>query len=267
MDGDEFDADFGITNTQLAALDRDVANEMHQQENENQVNAELNDWSDDGFDDLSEEQYAALDQTIEEISENHQQNSETNSNNGNHDDAVTASQIDLASAIFDDDANEPMLEHLECLRSKFHHNQFRDKQWEIIDTVMNKKQDVCAVMATGYGKSLCFQFPAVFKNGIVLVISPLIALMEAQVLTLNRASIKACLVGTAQTDKHIHMRINRGEFNIIYSSPEFLQTRQGQKMLLSLKNRLILVAVDGEIFLSLAYIFMIIHKCNSINFN
>lgn len=50
-----------------------------------------------------------------------------------------------------------MNDHLECLRSRFKHNSFHEKQWEIIRAVMIEKRDVCAVMATGYGKSLCFQ--------------------------------------------------------------------------------------------------------------
>lgn len=50
---------------------------------------------------------------------------------------------------------------------------------------MNLKQDNCAIMATGYGKSLCFQYPPVFMGGLSLVISPLISLMEDQVATLQ----------------------------------------------------------------------------------
>lgn len=50
---------------------------------------------------------------------------------------------------------------------------------------MIEKKDVCAIMATGYGKSLCFQFPSVYTSGITIVISPLISLMEDQVLSLK----------------------------------------------------------------------------------
>lgn len=251
MDDDEF-VDFPeITSTQLAAFEREFANDGNEQsENENQAGSsnhvEVNDWSDDGFGDLTEEQYAALDRTIEENSEHHKPN-EVNSNNVNQESVFTASQLELASAIFDDNANEPSLEHLECLRSKFHLRQFRDKQWEIIDMVMNKKRDVNAVMATGYGKSLCFQFPAVFKNGMILVICPLKSLMQAQVMLLTEAKIKACYVGSAQSDKQIYSRIENGEFNIIYSSPELIQTHNGKRMLESLVGRLMLIAVDGKL--------------------
>lgn len=72
---------------------------------------------------------------------------------------LTPEQLELAAAVFDDDDDhhEPSLEHLDCLISRFKHDRFREKQWEIIRTVMIEKRDVCAVMATGYGKSLCFQ--------------------------------------------------------------------------------------------------------------
>lgn len=91
----------------------------------------------------------------------------------------------------------------------------------------------------------CFsQFPAVYSKGMVLVISPLIALMQAQVFDLNRSNIRACLVGSAQQDPFILTRIDNGEFNIIYSSPEFLQLVNGKKLLNILQNRLLLVAID-----------------------
>lgn len=82
----------------------------------------------------------------------------------------------------------------------------------------------------------------------VLVISPLIALMRAQVLDLKKAGIPACLVGTAQKDKHILTRIQRREFNIIYCSPEYLLGGHGKQLLNILKNSLILVAIDGKIY-------------------
>ena len=80
----------------------------------------------------------------------------------------------------------------------------------------------------------------------ILVITPLIALMEAQVRSCEKANIPACLVGRAQPDPNILLRIQNGEFNIIYSSPEYLQYENGKKLLDILKNRLILIAADGK---------------------
>lgn len=267
MDGDELDDFVGISNTQFAAFDRDVASTSRVQvESENQAgnpnHAQENDWPDDEFGELTEEQCTELDRTVEEYSENHEQidgsseqirgspeqmNDNHEQNNTNQED-VTPTQLDIDLAVIfnDDDGNEPMLKHLECLKSKFHLSSFRERQWEIIHSIMNKRRDVCAVMATGYGKSLCYQFPAVYKNGMVLVVCPLIALMQAQVMAMEDLNIKACYVGSAQPDQQILARIHRGEFNIIYSSPEYLQTPNGKRMIDSLNGRLMLIAIDGE---------------------
>lgn len=194
----------------------------------------------DVLDELSEEQWSILDQKVEMRIQNQQVNQNTVSTVQSEQTAVITATVD------EDDATEPSLEHLNCLRSKFGFCQFRDKQWDIINAVMNQKRDVCAVMATGYGKSLCFQFPAVYKQKMVLVVCPLISLMRAQVIALEQLNIRACLVGTAQNDPNILSRIQNGEFRIIYSSPEFLQGNNGSTMLHLLKDRLTLIAIDGK---------------------
>lgn len=80
----------------------------------------------------------------------------------------------------------------------------------------------------------------------VLVISPLIALMEAQLFDLEAAGIPACLVGSAQSDINILSRIKKGEFKLIYCSPEYLVNSYGAELIKILEKRLILVAVDGK---------------------
>lgn len=80
---------------------------------------------------------------------------------------------------------QPQKKHFEVLKKCFGHTDFRPLQWKIISSIIYEKKDNCAIMTTGYGKSLCFQFPAVFTKGITLVISPLISLMQDQVLSLT----------------------------------------------------------------------------------
>lgn len=92
----------------------------------------------------------------------------------------------------------------------------------------------------------------------VLVITPLISLMRAQVKALNDAKIPACLVGSAQPDQRIIPKIEKGEFLLIYSSPEFLECEQGRRMLNVLKDRLILIAIDGKF---LYFVFLSKLKC------
>ncbi|KAK2563874.1 Bifunctional 3'-5' exonuclease/ATP-dependent helicase WRN [Acropora cervicornis] len=80
---------------------------------------------------------------------------------------------------------KPDSEHIEVLKKYFGHAKFRPMQWKIINEVLNHKQDICVVMATGYGKSLCYQFPSLYTGGTTAVISPLISLMEDQVAKLK----------------------------------------------------------------------------------
>lgn len=72
-------------------------------------------------------------------------------------------------------------EDLQNLKDHFGYSSFRPLQWTIINAVMNEKKDVCAVLAPGYGRSLCYQYPAMCRDGTVLVISPLIYKMEEEV--------------------------------------------------------------------------------------
>lgn len=138
----------------------------------------------------------------------------------------------------------PQPHHIQLLRTKFNHNEFRTKQWEIIRTLIIEKRDVVGVMSTGYGKSLCFQYPAVFLQGITVVVSPLIALMQDQVLSLTAAGISACLLGKAQPDKEIPSRIMAGDFRLVYASPEFLNGSNGRKLLHDARKQIRLIAID-----------------------
>lgn len=257
---------FELSDEQLATIDLAVADCIHRSNEQSDQNQSINEQTmelahdelgEDMFGEFTDTQFVELDRAIEQCSPS--RNIDDRRVHGN---LTIESQCELAMAALqddelamaalqqDEDENEPSLEHLECLRSNFGHTHFRTKQWEIIQAVMNEKRDVIAVMATGYGKSLCFQFPAVYKRSTALVISPLIALMEAQVMSLNDANIPACLVGSAQPDKQIISRIKNGqqEFRVIYSSPEFLQGHQGKTLLHALKDRLTLVAIDGWYF-------------------
>lgn len=139
---------------------------------------------------------------------------------------------------------KPQPKHLECLNAQFGHNQFRPKQWDIIRSIIEDKRDNCVVMPTGHGKSLCFQYPSVYTNGITLVVSPLISLMQDQVFALSVANITATFVGSAQTDRTIEQRIVNGEFRLVYASPEYLSGANGQELVRRLNGKLTLIAVD-----------------------
>lgn len=103
---------------------------------------------------------------------------------------------------------------------------FRPLQGEVIDNVLQGK-DTLALMPTGGGKSLCFQVPALCKEGICLVITPLISLMKDQVEHLKRKHIPALAVHSGMSGREVEMAFKNalyGNFKLLYLSPERLRT-------------------------------------------
>lgn len=119
-----------------------------------------------------------------------------------------------------------MSEALQILQKYWKHDVFRALQNEIIDSVLSG-QDTFALMPTGGGKSVCFQVPGMMKDGICLVISPLVALMKDQVAQLQKRNIKAiALTGGIKSDEMIALLDNCqfGNYKFLYLSPERLQS-------------------------------------------
>jgi ATP-dependent DNA helicase RecQ len=115
---------------------------------------------------------------------------------------------------------------LAILQKYWKHDQFRSLQNEIIDSVVSGK-DTLAILPTGGGKSICFQVPAMMKEGICLVISPLVALMKDQVANLQARDIKAiALTGGIRSEEMIDLLDNCqfGNYKFLYLSPERLQS-------------------------------------------
>ncbi|CAH1966178.1 unnamed protein product [Acanthoscelides obtectus] len=149
--------------------------------------------------------------------------------------------------IAENNVEDPTPEQLDVLLKNFGHNEFRPLQWKIISSIINRKRDNLAIMTTGYGKSLCFQYPPVYMEGIAIVISPLISLMQDQVLSLKIANIPACLLGSAnkkqgQTIKEIFENM----YKIVYLTPELCCGDMGKGLLRDMvsKLKIVLVAVD-----------------------
>lgn len=121
------------------------------------------------------------------------------------------------------------------LQDTFGLDQFRLGQKEIISSIVNNK-DVLAVLPTGGGKSLCYQLPAVHLKKLVIVISPLIALMKDQVLSLRNRGISAgCLYSgqTADEKREVFSELNKGGAFVLYLSPERAQKEGFQKWILT----------------------------------
>src|SRR5579863_3648540 len=104
------------------------------------------------------------------------------------------------------------------LRTTFGFEAFRPGQAEIVAAILDGR-DVLAVMPTGSGKSLCYQLPALLRDGLTVVVSPLIALMRNQVAQLRGYGIAAAALNSANdaTDNwSIRDRLARGALRLVY---------------------------------------------------
>ena len=130
------------------------------------------------------------------------------------------------------------------LRDTFGYDRFRPGQEEIIATILDGTS-ILAVMPTGSGKSLCFQIPALIMDGLTVVVSPLVALMEDQVAALRLAGVPAETINSSrayENNADSWRRVAAGASPILYISPERLMT---ERMLTALsKLPLRLFAID-----------------------
>lgn len=110
----------------------------------------------------------------------------------------------------------------QLLQRTFNLPTFYDEQWETIEKVLNGGK-VLLIEKTGFGKSLCFQFPAIVFDGITVIFSPLIALMRDQVKKLVSLGIPAKCINSEQTPEENRQIINeakQGKIKILYIAPE-----------------------------------------------
>eukprot|EP00092_Neocalanus_flemingeri_P014346 GFUD01015474.1.p1 GENE.GFUD01015474.1~~GFUD01015474.1.p1 ORF type:complete len:1050 (+),score=352.66 GFUD01015474.1:77-3226(+) len=139
----------------------------------------------------------------------------------------------------------PTAQQEKFLRSNFGHSQFKPLQWRIVRSVMVDRSDQCVVMSTGYGKSLCYQYQAVYEDKVVIVVSPLISLMEDQVLGLQSNGISAAFLGSAQSNKEkVLMQLQTGAINVLYVTPEFISEQANILTSRVKMDRLTCIAVD-----------------------
>ena len=121
-----------------------------------------------------------------------------------------------------------MADKYQLLKRYWGYSSFRPLQESIIDAAAGGA-DVLALLPTGGGKSLCYQIPGLLREGLCLVVSPLIALMKDQVQQLRDRHIKAACIVTGMTHNEVTGVLNNavvGELKFLYVSPERLQMRQ-----------------------------------------
>ena len=113
---------------------------------------------------------------------------------------------------------------LKNLKNIFGFDQYRKGQQEIIKEVL-KGNDILTVMPTGAGKSLCFQLPATLFDGLTLVVSPLIALMQSQVAQLKLLGVKAGSLNSSNSEaenRETLKMLENNELKMLYVAPERL---------------------------------------------
>lgn len=133
---------------------------------------------------------------------------------------------------------------IEVLEHYWGHTSFRPLQEDIITSIL-QGNDCMVLLPTGGGKSICFQIPALLLDGICIVISPLIALMQDQVATLNNKGIKAVALTNIQQQSELDRILDNctyGGYKFLYLSPERLENNYIQERIKSIK--ISLIAVD-----------------------
>lgn len=115
----------------------------------------------------------------------------------------------------------------ECLKRYWGYDSFRPSQEEIINSVLAGR-DTLAILPTGGGKSVCFQVPAMMREGLALVVTPLVALMKDQVHNLEDRGIKAIAVHSGMSRRDVDLAFNNAAYDpeckFLYVSPERLNT-------------------------------------------
>ena len=132
---------------------------------------------------------------------------------------------------------------IEILERYWGHSTFRPNQLEIIETVLENK-DCLALLPTSGGKSVCFQVPALIKEGICIVISPLIALMQDQVESLKEKGIKAIALTNIDSRSELDRILDNcvfGNYKFLYISPERLENNLVQERIKAMAVNLIAV--------------------------
>lgn len=132
------------------------------------------------------------------------------------------------------------------LKTVFGYDEFRPLQKDIITNVL-KGNDTLAVMPTGGGKSLCYQLPALIMQGITIVVSPLISLMQDQVASLKTAGIQSAFLNSTLSWEEYCSAVNEiktGQVKIIYVSPEGLATERIRELFSSPELKIACITID-----------------------
>ena len=137
---------------------------------------------------------------------------------------------------------------ISALHQNFGWNSYKPGQRPIIEEILSGR-DVLAILPTGGGKSLCYQLPALVKQGLVVVISPLVALMEDQVKQLRNRGIEAAFLHSGlelNQRRDVYQALNENKIRLLYIAPERLKHERTRQFLAkkSKCGELVALAID-----------------------
>eukprot|EP01043_Picozoa_sp_COSAG02_P008478 COSAG02_NODE_272_length_26345_cov_761.363179_5_plen_1026_part_00 len=135
---------------------------------------------------------------------------------------------------------------LAVMQRRLGYRHFRPEQERVVRGVLEGR-DHLVVMATGAGKSICYQLPGLLGLGCAIIVSPLISLMHDQVEKMRAMGVRACFLGSAQTDTTVDDRVAAGEYELVYLTPEKLISFAERLARLHRRggtSHIVLVAVD-----------------------
>ena len=132
----------------------------------------------------------------------------------------------------------------DVLEKVFGYPKFKGQQEAVIEAALQGR-DSLVIMPTGGGKSLCYQIPAMLREGTGLIVSPLIALMQDQVTALHELGIEAEFLNSSQSldeSRDVMSRLRQGKLQLLYVAPERLAMQQTRSMLRDIP--ISLIAID-----------------------
>jgi RecQ family ATP-dependent DNA helicase len=142
--------------------------------------------------------------------------------------------------------NKRLEEYNSILNKYFGYSSLKEEQYNIISNAIDGR-DIFAILATGFGKSICYQLPTLITKKCVIVISPLIALMQEQSQEMKNRNIPVCVFNSSKKEKEkedIKYKLLNGENRLIYMTPEYLiKSENFIKQLVKSKN-LSIICID-----------------------
>ena len=133
------------------------------------------------------------------------------------------------------------------LNKYYGYDSLKEEQFQVIDNIINKKRDVCAILATGFGKSICYQLPSLLSNKSVIVISPLLALMKEQGEEMISRGIPVCVLNgdISKKDKIKEEReLLIGKNKLIYMTPEYFIKSEELIKRIEADDNLLMICID-----------------------